>query len=75
MPSYGTQADPIVFAAYGTGAKPKFWGSDVLVNANFTADTGTTYKIASATAVNCALISHTFINTAAASQAACEEHA
>ena len=27
--SSGAPGKPIVFAAYGTGAKPKFWGSDV----------------------------------------------
>src|SRR5204862_840686 len=27
--SSGTAGKPIVFASYGTGAKPKFWGSDV----------------------------------------------
>ncbi|RPH34979.1 MAG: hypothetical protein EHM91_17800, partial [Planctomycetota bacterium] len=29
-PSSGAPGKPIVFAAYGTGAKPKFWGSDVV---------------------------------------------
>jgi hypothetical protein len=28
--SHGAPGKPIVFAAYGTGAKPKFWGSDVV---------------------------------------------
>jgi hypothetical protein len=31
----GTAADPIVFGAYGAGAKPRLWGSEVLNNANF----------------------------------------
>src|SRR5262245_57284111 len=28
--SHGAPDKPIVYAAYGTGAKPKFWGSDLL---------------------------------------------
>jgi hypothetical protein len=34
-PSSGSQASPITFADYGSGAKPKFWGSVVLDNSQF----------------------------------------
>ena len=41
-PSSGAPGKPIVFAAYGTGAKPKFWGSDaVTVGADGTAKVAT----------------------------------
>lgn len=33
--SDGASGNPIVYDAYGTGANPKFWGSNVLVNAKF----------------------------------------
>lgn len=36
--SSGAPGKPIVYAAYGTGAKPKFWGSDVLRNDAFTVE-------------------------------------
>jgi hypothetical protein len=40
--SSGARGKPIVFAAYGTGAKPKFWGSDVVtVGADGTARVAT----------------------------------
>jgi hypothetical protein len=41
----GTAPAPIVFGAYGTGAKPKFLGTDPLPNADFVLDQGTTYRI------------------------------
>ena len=40
--SSGAPGRPVVFAAYGTGAKPKFWGSDVVtVGADGTARVAT----------------------------------
>ena len=33
--SDGAAGNPITYDAYGQGPKPRFWGSDVLVNANF----------------------------------------
>ena len=35
---------PVIYATYGKGAKPKFWGSEQLVNADFLPVDGTTYK-------------------------------
>jgi hypothetical protein len=35
--SNGKPGTPITYDAYGTGAKPRLWGSDLLPNANFTA--------------------------------------
>jgi hypothetical protein len=43
--SSGEAGKPVVYRAYGKGAKPKFWGSVVLDNSAFTLDQGTTYKI------------------------------
>ena len=40
--SSGTAQNPIVYGAYGTGSKPKFWGSDLLANSAFTKVDGTT---------------------------------
>jgi hypothetical protein len=42
----GTAGNPITFDAYGTGAKPKFWGSEILINSAFEWVSGTTYQIA-----------------------------
>ncbi|MBA3707336.1 MAG: carbohydrate-binding protein [Planctomycetes bacterium] len=43
--SSGAVGNPIVFDAYGSGAKPKFWGSAVLSNAAFSSSGGTSYTI------------------------------
>jgi hypothetical protein len=40
----GATGKPITFDAYGKGAKPILWGSDVLTNANFTPAGGNTYN-------------------------------
>jgi hypothetical protein len=40
----GTAGNPVIFQAYGSGAKPKILGSDPLVNSLFVLDQGTTYK-------------------------------
>lgn len=37
VPSSGTTGNPITFADYGSGAKPKFWGSMILDNTQFQA--------------------------------------
>ncbi len=50
--SNGTAGNPLVYGAYGTGAKPKFLGSELLTNANFTLVTGSTYKYVTPYAVN-----------------------
>src|SRR5690348_4624810 len=39
--SSGTPDAPIVYGAYGSGAKPQFWGSDVVGNLNFVKAAGT----------------------------------
>jgi hypothetical protein len=41
VPRSGTNGNPIVFGAYGSGAKPRFMGSDVLDNALFEPVEGT----------------------------------
>ena len=45
--SSGTAKAPVVFGSYGTGLKPKFWGSDVLDAARFEPVEGTasTYRM------------------------------
>ncbi len=44
-PSSGTASDPIVFADYGTGAKPRFYGSDVMPNAQFEHYDGNVWRV------------------------------
>ena len=60
--SSGTSAQPIVYGAYGTGARPTFWGSDVLNNGNFQKVGGTTstYSIPVSQTVNTFLADHEF---------------
>lgn len=45
FPSSGSPGRPITIGKYGTGANPVFNGADVLVNANFTNNSGATYQI------------------------------
>ncbi len=62
----GTLEAPIVFGAYGAGAKPKFLGSDVLSNSSFqpVAGTTSTYKLSSTTAINWVYDNHEFMHAA-----------
>jgi hypothetical protein len=39
----GSPTAPIIFDAYDSGAKPKFWGSVILTNANFSSAGGNNY--------------------------------
>jgi hypothetical protein len=39
----GTEDKPITFDAYGSGAKPKFWGSDVLPSDKWQSEGGSVY--------------------------------
>lgn len=57
----GTADNPITFADYGTGAKPRFWGSDVLDNAGFTHLTGNVYSYTTSAQVNSVLVDHKFL--------------
>ena len=56
--SDGTSANPITYASYGSGAKPKFWGSDILNNANFQSLGGGVYRYAISVPVNSVLANH-----------------
>jgi hypothetical protein len=64
--SSGTVQDPIVYGAYGSGAKPKFWGSDPIANSSFSKVAGTTstYEVTSATGVNSVFANHDFFHSA-----------
>jgi len=42
--SSGAVGNPITYDAYGNGAKPKFWGSEVLVAVNWVFEGGTVYR-------------------------------
>lgn len=42
--SNGAAGNPITYDAYGAGNKPILWGSDLLVNANFTSAGGNSYS-------------------------------
>lgn len=55
--SSGAAGRPIVYGSYGTGAKPRFCGSDLLRNADF--KDGGLYAIA--TPVACVLAGHEFL--------------
>ena len=65
--SSGTVAAPITYGAYGSGPKPKFWGSDVIDNAGFSkiAGTDSMYGLGSAAQVNAVLADHSFYRSAA----------
>ena len=66
--SSGTPEAPVVFGSYGTGPKPKFWGSDPLNPADFqpVAGTASTYRIlpAGRFAVNSVQADHRFLFSA-----------
>ncbi len=61
-PSSGAPGNPITFADYGTGAKPKFWGSIVLNNALFQPQGNGIYSYPIATPVYSVLVNHAFFN-------------
>jgi len=71
VPSSGTADNPIAFADYGAGPKPKFWGSTVLNNAAFQSAGNGIYRYPISTPVLSALVDHTFFyyagNSAASS--------
>ena len=62
--SDGAIGKPITYAAYGQGAKPVFWGSDVLDNAKFTPAGDHRYAYPIATQADSALADHTFTESA-----------
>jgi hypothetical protein len=64
--SSGAAGSPIVFDAYGSGAKPRFWGSDVLNNAAFVpvAGSSTTFALSTPVEMNSVLINHQFTRSA-----------
>src|SRR5579871_5989459 len=70
VPSSGAAGNPITFADYGTGAKPKFWGSVVLNNALFVPAGGGIYTYSIATVVSAALVNHVFFLTSPSNNAA-----
>lgn len=59
--SSGSAGNPIVFAAYGEGPKPRFYGSDVIANAEFAPFKGSTYQWPSARRVASVLVDHQFL--------------
>ena len=69
-PSSGVAGNPISFADYGTGAKPKFWGSNVLTNALFVPAGNGLYTYSISTPVTAALVNHTFFLTSPTGNAA-----
>jgi hypothetical protein len=60
-PASGEPGNPITFADYGTGAKPKFWGSVVLVNGEFRPAGNGLYTYSISTPVLAALVDHKFL--------------
>jgi hypothetical protein len=63
--SSGADGRPITFADYGTGPKPRFWGSIALTNADFQSDgSGGVYTYAIATPVLAVLVDHVFLYSA-----------
>ena len=69
-PSSGAAGNPISFADYGTGAKPKFWGSNVLTNSLFVPAGNGLYTYSISTPVTAALVNHTFFLTSPTGNAA-----
>ena len=69
-PSSGTAGNPITFADYGTGAKPKFWGSVVLNNSLFQSAGNGLYTYQMTTPVTAALVNHVFFYTSPTNSAA-----
>jgi hypothetical protein len=64
--SDGSADAPIVYGAYGSGAKPKFWGSDPLQNGAFAKLPGTssTYQATMSPTVNSLFANHSFMTQA-----------
>lgn len=58
--SHGAPGKPIVYAAYGTGAKPRFWGSDPLPAGDARAE-GSKFTLAVAARVAAVLVDHEFL--------------
>jgi hypothetical protein len=69
-PSSGAAGNSISFADYGTGAKPKFWGSIVLNNSLFEPAGNGLYTYSISTPVTAALVNHTFFYTSPSNNAA-----
>ena len=61
-PSSGAPGNPITFADYGSGAKPKFWGSVVLNNAQFYPVGNGVYAYNSAAPLYSVLANQAFFN-------------
>ena len=59
--SSGAPGAPILYGAYGAGAKPKFWGSDVLKNADFQPADGGVYQLPLRARVAAVLVDHRFL--------------
>jgi hypothetical protein len=57
----GTPGKPILFAAFGEGAKPKFWGSDLLRNSDLKPAPEGAYRCAAPSRVASVLANHEFL--------------
>ena len=66
-PASGAASRPIVFDAYGSGAKPKFIGSDPIAAADFQHVDGSpgVYRVAEKTPVTCVFANHKFLRSTA----------
>jgi hypothetical protein len=60
-PASGETGNPITFADYGAGAKPKFWGSVVLTNSDFRPAGNGLYTYSISTPVQAVLVDHKFL--------------
>src|ERR1700712_326163 len=74
-PSSGSQNNPIPFADYGSGAKPKFWGSVVLDNTRFQAVGPGIYSYPLQNTAYSVLVDHGFFNYAHGQSASSVTHA
>ncbi len=62
--SSGAAGRPILFAAYGVGPKPRFWGSDPVDPARFEPTAGGGFRVAMADPVHAVLLDHAFLRSA-----------
>ncbi len=62
--SSGTTDHPIVYAGYGTGPRPKFWGSDLVDSTRFEPGVDGTFQATMPAEIHAVLVDHVFLRSA-----------